>query len=138
MAARSEQPLPGDAQKRRRSFVAVPLTLAESPPLPPPAPVSVEDDLPLLTEVIQPEAASGTTASPVIDETLLALLARDIAHAIDQQMHIELPMLIEATLQNAKDELRAGIDSTISIAVRDYLASRQQLRLPLDDPESMD
>lgn len=137
MADRDDIGLRVDALTRRRSFVAVPLTLSNYPPTDDlPEQAADEDDLPVLTEVVQPEVAVADAAPvPKIDEALLAMLAKDIAHAIDQQMAIELPTLIEATLQYAKDELRAGIDSTIKIAVRDFLASRQQLRLPLDDPE---
>ena len=42
--------------------------------------------------------------------------------------------MIEATLLNAQNELRTGVNSTLEMALRDFLARRQQLRLPLDDP----
>jgi hypothetical protein len=120
--------------RRRRAFVAGPaipkleeLVFPEAPPL-------EEDDLPVLTEVVSPEAAVSDAGPDRFDETLVAILVSDIAHSIEQQMSIELPMLIEASLLNAREELRAGIRTTMDLALRDFLARRRQLRLPLDEP----
>jgi hypothetical protein len=95
------------------------------------------DDLPVLTEIVTIEAAIATIAAPEpdpIDETLLSIIAADLIHSIENQLAIELPTLIEATLLNAQNELRTGVNSTLEMALRDFLARRQQLRLPLNDP----
>ena len=36
----------------------------------------------------------------------------------------------------AGEELRAGITSTMEAALRDFIARRKQLRLPLDEPNT--
>ena len=127
--------------RRRRSFVAaasdtVELPIHSFPPMGIDGPEDL-DDLPVLTEIVTVEAAVAavtTTEPDPIDETLLAIIAADLIHSIENQLAIELPTLIEATLLNAQNELRTGVNSTLEMALRDFLARRQQLRLPLDDP----
>src|ERR1039458_9494033 len=57
-----------------------------------------------------------------------ALADSDLVHSLEHQLSIELPTLIEATLLNAQNELRTGVNSTLEMALRDFLARRQQLR----------
>jgi len=127
--------------RRRRSFVAAASDTVELPvhSLPTMAIDGPEDfdDLPVLTEIVTAEATVAAVAAPEpdpIDETLLSIIAADLIHSIENQLAIELPTLIEATLLNAQNELRTGVNSTLEMALRDFLARRQQLRLPLDDP----
>ena len=124
--------------RRRRSFVAAASDTVELPvhSLPTMGIDGPEDfdDLPVLTEIVTVEAAVATPKPDPIDETLLAIIAADLIHSIENQLAIELPTLIEATLLNAQNELRTGVNSTLEMALRDFLARRQQLRLPLDDP----
>ncbi len=120
------------AGRRRRSFVAVTARRAEAAGTPPTA---IEDDLPLLTEVVSAEETVTEARPDRIDETLLAVIAADLVHTLQQQIAIELPTLIEASLLSAQDELRNGINSTLELALQNFLARRQQLRLPFDDPD---
>lgn len=120
--------------RRRRTFVAGPAMPKLEEIVFAASPAAEDEDLPVLTEVVSPEAAVSEASPDRLDETLLAILVSDIAHSIEQQMAIELPMLIEASLLTAKEELRAGISATMEIALRDFLARRRQLRLPLDEP----
>jgi len=122
--------------KRRRSFVAKTASNIQSASAPLPA--SDDNDLPVLTEVVSAEAAVSEVSPDRFDETQVSLLASDIAHAIGQQLTYELPTLLEATLLNAGEELRAGITSTMETALRDFIARRKQLRLPLDEPNRND
>jgi len=131
--------------RRRRSFVAAPASAPEmARPSPLPPATSDDDDLPVLTEVVAPDtadtAATAVAEAPSerFDETQVSLLASEIAHAIGQQMAFELPSLLEAVLLSAGEELRAGITSTMEIALRDFIARRKQLRLPLDEPNGND
>lgn len=124
--------------RRRRSFLATAHASAEQMPVPLPA--IEEEDIPVLTEVVSVETAGTETEvsenrNEHFEETQIAILASDIAHAIGQQMAYELPTLLEATLLNASEELRAGITSTVDAALRDFIARRRQLRLPLDEPD---
>ena len=125
--------------RRRRSFVAAQPIRAEPipeiPTLTTPA-STLEDDLPILTEVVSAEASVSEKRVERLDETEVALMAAEIAHAIEHQLAIELPTLIEAVLLNASEELRSGINSTMETALRDFLARRKQLRLPLDETDT--
>lgn len=119
---------------RRRAFVAAPVMpkleavdFAESAP-------AEEEDLPVLTEVVPPEAAVSEAAPDRFDETLVSILAADLAHSIESRLAVELPSLIEATLDSFQQDLRRGIIAATEAALKDFLARRQQLRLPLDEP----
>ena len=124
--------------RRRRSFVATPPDKAEPVTVSTPAatatPATEDDDLPILTEVISAEAAISEDSVDHFDETQISILASDIAHAIGQQLTYELPTLLDAVLLTAGEELRAGLTSTMETALRDFIARRKQLRLPLDEP----
>ena len=132
--------------RRRRSFVA---TLDRRPP--PDETTSAatdagidttasalatteDDDLPVLTEVVSAEAAFAEEQADRFDETRVSLLAADMAHAIGQQLTSDLPGLIESALSDAGEQLRSGIGATMESALRDFIARRRQLRLPLDEP----
>lgn len=123
--------------RRRRSFVA-------APPAGQPAHIVEtqriveEDDIPVLTEVVSAEAAVSEESPHREDDTQITLLASDLAHAIGQQLTYELPTLLEAVLINAGEELRTGITETMETALRDYIARRKQLRLPLEDTNDLD
>jgi len=119
--------------RRRRNFVATPISRAAPAAM---AKVALEDDdLPVLTEIVSAEAAVSEDRTDRFDETQVTLLASDIAHAIGQQLTDDMPSLLEAALLNAGEELRAGITSTMETALRDFIARRKQLRLPLDEPD---
>ncbi len=126
--------------RRRRTFVAArprPPEIASAPPSLP-LQAAEDDDLPVLTEVVAVDAAGFTEHSERFDETQVSLLASDIAHAIGQQLTSDLPSLLETALLNAGEELRAGITATMESALRDFIARRKQLRLPLDEPGGND
>ena len=109
-----------------------PEVVAPEPDIPPPA--ADEDDIPLLTEVVpsdEPEPEPSATFDDRLEE-----LATQMAEAIGRQMAYELPTLIEATLLNAEEGLRTGITATMEAALRDFIARRKQLQLPLDEPGS--
>jgi hypothetical protein len=121
--------------RRRRSFVAAPSNLTKAAPAYA-LPQHEEEDLPVLTEVVSAEAAVSEDKTDRIDETQVTLLASEIAHAFGQQLTTELPALLEAALINAGEELRAGISSAMETALRDFIARRKQLHLPLDEPDN--
>ena len=125
--------------RRRRSFVATPpasqpahIDIVETPR------IVEEDDIPVLTEVVSAEAAVSEESPHREDDTQITLLASDLAHAIGQQLTYELPTLLEAVLINAGEELRIVIAETMEAALRDDIARRKQLRLPLEDTNDLD
>ena len=124
--------------RRRRSFVASVSGKTEPISAPPP-PISDDEDLPVLTDVVSAAAVvPETQAEPYDEEALLSIIAADLVRTLERQLAIELPSLIEATLLNAQEELRSGINSTLDMALRDFLARRRQLNLSLDEPNRDD
>lgn len=121
--------------RRRRSFVAT--TVDKTPPASP-APSEDEEDIPILTEIVASEPPPPEPPAVRDDEALLAIIASDLVRSLEQQLAIELPTLIEAALINAQMELRSGISSTMSMALHDFLARRQQLSLPFEEPNPDD
>ena len=120
--------------RRRRSFVA---SKNETPPPESKveAPVEEEstDDIPVLTEVVVAETGVTVEQAELPEDTQEHLLASDIARAIGDQLTRDLPDLLETVLLNAGENLRAGITATMETALRDFIARRKQLRLPLED-----
>ncbi len=118
--------------RRKRSFVAAPrvIDLADKPATV--ASTLDDDDIPVLTEVVLPEPAEAAVAEIRSDGSLVATVAAEVVQAIEQQLAIELPMLIEAALLNAGEELRGGINTTIEVALRDFLARRRELARPVE------
>ena len=120
--------------RRRRSFVA---SKNETPPPESKveAPVQEEntDDIPVLTEVVVAETGVTEEKAELPEDTQEHLLASDIARAIGDQLTRDLPDLLETVLLNAGENLRAGITATMETALRDFIARRKQLRLPLED-----
>ncbi len=94
------------------------------------------DDLPVLTDVIAIDDDfndAGNRLQERIDDTRVALLAAEIAHAIGEQLAADLPQLIETALDSAGEQLSRGIGATMETALQDFIARRRQLALPLDD-----
>lgn len=129
--------------RRRRAFVAAPkeAPLRGAPVMPRLEEIDLaattpadDEDLPVLTEIVAPEAAVAEAAPDRFDETLVSILAADLAHSIESRLAVELPSLIEATLDSFQQDLRRGIVAATDAALKDFLARRQQLRLPLDEP----
>lgn len=131
-----------DSLMRRRSFVA-----RMPPPRPPEAPAApaarpaplvaldFDEDIPVLTEEVQPETPAGTAPRDRFDETLAARLASEFAHTLERRLAADLPSLVEASLAVLEADLRRGILDAADGAIKDFLARREQLRLPLDEPD---
>ncbi|WP_300453725.1 hypothetical protein [Accumulibacter sp.] len=126
---------------RRRSFVASPTRadrrLAPARPTPP---ASDDDDLPVLTDIVLPATTEpGANLEPLVAR-LRATLADDLADMVARQLANDLPVLLEAALLNAAEPLRQSLEATLQLALRNFVAARGQLRLPLaerhDDEQS--
>ena len=124
--------------RRRRSFVANTTTGVEeaSPLLVDSMAVEAEEDIPVLTEEVLPEMPAASVPRDRFDETLATRLASEFAHSLERRLAAELPSLVEASLAVLEADLRRGILDTANDAIKDFLARREQLRLPLDEPDS--
>lgn len=123
--------------RRRRSFVAAPAAAADEPLRLTDAVVAdAEEDIPVLTEEVMPEIPTADAPRERFDETLAARLASEFAHTLERRLAAELPSLVEASLAILEADLRRGILDTADSAIKDFLARREQLRLPLDEPDN--
>lgn len=131
---------------RRRSFVAAPPAtpaVAETAldfDLGDSAPPAAEDDLPVLTEVVElgapavntTEATEAPKPLPTVVEdrelqaNLTAILAADLAQAIEQRLAAELPGLVEKALTGLQHDLKRTIAAVTEAATQDFIARRQQ------------
>jgi len=132
-----------DSLMRRRSFVASPppapapvLTLDDFPVLIAEVGPATEDDIPVLTEEVLPDTPEGSIPRDRFDETLATRLASEFAHSLERRLATELPTLVEASLAVLEADLRRGILDIANDAIKDFVARREQLRLPLEDPEN--
>ena len=114
------------------------LNFPDSPPSVAPPPQTNEDeDIPVLTEVVSVEPAPPEKKPSPLDDIQFSLLASDIAHAIGQQLANELPALLDCALHNKGEDLRASINTTMETALREFIARRKQLHLPLEEPSDV-
>jgi iron-sulfur cluster repair protein YtfE (RIC family) len=114
---------------KRRSFVAGSAGAGDSAK-------GDDDDLPMLTEVVDITEVSGdqpNSLSHGLSEPLLESMAAELANAVQQRVTADFPMLLEEATQRLSLELRRGIHQITEAAIRDYMARRRQLSLPLDD-----
>lgn len=126
--------------KHRRSFVAratpgpVPSEEPASPGARAARATATDEDVPLLTEVIDlAEASSPEDIAPVPLEPLIQALAADLAHALEYRLQNDLPGVVDAALERLSTDLRAGVARVAESAIRDFLGRQQQLRLPLGE-----
>lgn len=124
--------------RRRRAFVAappqelpgdVPMLVEEALPRP------TDDDIPVLTEEVLPDTPTGALPRDKFDEKLASRLASEFAHSLELRLAAELPSLVEASLAVLEADLRRGILDIANDAIKDFVARREQLRLPLEEPD---
>lgn len=121
--------------RRRRSFVASTAPIADvQPGVNTPTPIEAEEDIPVLTEEVMPDIPAASMSRERFDETMAARLASEFAHTLERRLAAELPSMVEASLAVLEADLRRGILDTADAAIKDFLARREQLRLPLDEP----
>jgi len=108
-----------------------------------PSPTEAED-LPVLTEVIDPDAdlpvlvaeaapqpEIAKTAPPSPDPAVLDVLAHELARRLGERLAAEIPNLVATVLQSAvagvTDELHRGLADSTEAAIRDFLVKREKL-----------
>lgn len=102
---------------------------------PSPAPKPDDDDLPVLTETVEKAVAAVVAQSglPPDEERMYAVLASELAHALEHRLTAELPSILAATLVKMESELKHDLLTATENALRDFMARRRQLMLPFDD-----
>ena len=124
----------GSLMMRGRSFVA-------NRPAPPGSEKTnrpaEDEDLPVLTEIVPADAPATRQSNDRDEETQTLLITSEIAHAFGEQLTSDLPALLESALSKVREELHAGIGEIMETAVRNVLARRRQLDLPLEETNSM-
>lgn len=114
---------------KRRSFVAQGLPVTES--LRPD-----DDDLPILTEVVDISEVSGDQPNSIshgLSDPMIESMSIELANSFQQRMTSDLPLVLDEALARLAAELRHGIHQIGEAAIRDYLARRRQMTLPLDE-----
>lgn len=141
--------------QKRRSFIATPRAVF-APPAPPPEPTDpletvetpappispapaadaapAEDDLPVLTEIIPPEAMPAAMPAAAVEEALAHRLASELAQAVGERLEAELPALIDASFARIENDLRHDLRALAENALKDFLARRQQLPAHAEPP----
>jgi hypothetical protein len=120
--------------RSRRSFVARGPAVTETRLEP--AAASADDDIPVLTEVVDIEQATGMAPGPLAAaplQPMLDALASDLAHAVEDRLAADLPEIVDGALTAFAADLRRGLAASVDSATRDFLARRQQLRLPFPE-----
>ncbi|MBK1680082.1 hypothetical protein [Rhodocyclus tenuis] len=121
--------------QKRRSFIATPRAVVVAPAAPAappgpaaePAPGGNEDDLPVLTEVVPPEATPAAMPPTALEEALAHRLAGELAQAIGDRLEAELPALVDASFARIEGDLRRDLRALAENALKDFLARRPQL-----------
>jgi len=96
---------------------------------------SDDEDIPMLTEVVDINEVSGdapNAAAPPI-EPLLDAVTLEFTCQLQQRFAEELPILIDEATAKLKIELQQAVHRITDQTLRDFVAKRQQLPLPLPD-----
>jgi len=117
---------------RKRVFVAGAGTAAAN------RSAAEDEDIPMLTEVVDISEVSSdaptSVAHPPI-EPLLDAVTLEFASQLQQRFAQELPDLIDEATERLKIELQQTVHRITDQTLRDFVAKRQQLPLPLPDAD---
>lgn len=108
-----------------------------------PSPAAENEDLPVLTEVVDPDAdlpvlLDEASSLSEIEETTPAspnpaavdILAHELARRLGERLAAEIPNLVATVLQSAvagvTDELHRGLAESTEVAIRDFLVKREK------------
>ena len=136
----------GSPPRRRRSFLANRTNQHVAAPAPMPSwpAAPIDDDLPVLTEMLPGEeseegpveADAPDEKNVISDDARIQTLAAQMVQSLEDDIARELPALVDAALLEVTQELPAKLRSALEKALHEAIARRQQLALPLDpEPE---
>lgn len=123
MSERSFSPRPN-----RRRFVAAPVATPE-----PTVPDNFDDDedLPLLTEVVDLKGAPSPLLTPPLPPVFNTDDADTIVANVEASLRAQLPALITAATATLEEDLKRGLTALVEDTLRDVLSDY----LPLPEPE---
>lgn len=88
---------------------------------------SIEEDIPVLSDVVASDAARDPLIAGM-DPAILNILVSELARNIGRHVAGELPgLLYSSTLATLEADLRRGIIAATEVAARDFIAQRQRL-----------
>ena len=117
---------------RKRVFVASTAVADAAAP----APTSEDEDIPVLTEIVDITEVSGDTPSASATPPLAPLLdavAQDFAQQLQARFASELAILIDTTTARLRVEIQQTVHRITDETLRDLIAQRRQIALPLGD-----
>lgn len=118
--------------QRKRVFVAnAPQTRAE-----PSVKAADEEDIPVLTEVVDISEVSGDAPHEAVHPSLDPLIdavTLDFSLRLQERFATELPALINETVERLAIELQQSVHKMTEETLRDFVAQRRQLSLPLPE-----
>lgn len=109
------------------------------------SPAAEIEDLPVLTEVVDPDAdlpvllteteipplRAAETSPPALDPAALDILSHELARRVRERLAAEIPDLVatalQSTLTELAQELQQGMAESTEAAIRDFLAERERL-----------
>ena len=86
--------------------------------------ISEDEDMPILTEVVSPEAADSKGAPLPVDAAQVEALTAEIVESVKRRLSYELSTLLEAVLLNTVEELEAGIAASVETAIRGFMEQK--------------
>ncbi|NJA89044.1 hypothetical protein HCX48_07395 [Rhodocyclus tenuis] len=134
-------PVPATSTSFTPALATTANTLATSADTPsePKTPLAVHDadyaddeDLPVLTEVVPPEASVGGMTAAALEDRLAHQLASALGQTFSAYLERELPALIEAACQNLADTVRRDVRAIGENALKEFLAHRGSRYTPPD------
>ncbi len=136
--ARATAPVPATSTSFPPALATTADTLASSADTPsePKAPLAADDaddeDLPVLTEVVPPEASVGGMTAAALEDRLAHQLASELGQTFSAYLERELPALIETACQNLADTVRRDVRAIGENALKEFLAHRGSRYTPPD------
>lgn len=118
--------------QRKRVFVAG----APSAPVKSELAIPDDDDLPILTEIVDISEVSGdmpTAAARQPLDPLADAVTQEFALQLQQRFASELPGLIDQATATLTIELQQAVQRIADQCLRDFVGQRRQLPLPLPD-----
>lgn len=95
-----------------------------------------DDDLPLLTEVVDLDAAA-MPAPPVVPPSFTAADVDTVVANVEASLRAQLPALVTAAMATLEEDLKRGVTALVEDTLRDALNDYLPYTGPSDDEEEI-